>query len=66
MQGVCIGEGDDVELTDIQAVKIWWDCECTVTFLKGICSGNFKFLVSQHTLQKEPSYGFVIDFSFFM
>lgn len=39
---VCVlGKGMMWVLTNIQAVKIRWDCECTVTFLKGIWSGNY-------------------------
>ena len=61
---VCVlGERVRWELTDPRMIK---SCGArnVVTFLTGKGSGNFQFLVSQHTFLKETPYGFVIDFQF--
>lgn len=61
-----LGERVRWELTDPRMIKSCGARNVIVTFLTGKGSGNFQFLVSQHTFLKETPYGFVIDFQFFL
>lgn len=65
MQVCVLGERVRWELTDPRMIKSCGARNAIVTFLTRKGSGNFQFLVSQHTFLKETPYGFVIDFQFF-